>query len=107
MSLLLQFSLFYILAFILVVCGVFVYNLKPPTTRRSTSAESQDKGLSHNRKADGMPVRQGGGLLETQTIDMSSNIRTRSSSVGGLYGSIEREPSKPSNSANSEHAVKP
>ena len=103
----LQFSLFYILAFILVICGVFIYNLKPPTTRQSPSAESQDKDLSQNRKGDGTAVRQGGGLLETQTIDMSSNVRTRSSSVGGLYGSIEREPSKPSNSAHSEHAVKP
>ena len=103
---LLQFSLFYILAFFLVICGVFIYNLKPPT-RRSTNTESQDKDKSHNRKSDGTASRGGGGLLETQTIDMSTHSRTRSSSVGGLYGSIENEPSKPSNSAISEHAVKP
>lgn len=103
-----QFSLFYILAFILVICGVFIYNLKPPTKAfQSTNAESQDKDKSHNRKGDGTASRGGGGLLETQTIDMSTHSRTRSSSVGGLYGSIEGEPSKPSNSAISEHAVKP
>ena len=50
------------------ICGVFIYNLKPPTkARRSTNTESQDKDKSHNRKGDGTASRGGGGLLETQT----------------------------------------
>ena len=36
-----------------------------------------------------MSSREGDGLLETKSIEMSSDRRTRSVSVGGLYGSVE------------------
>ena len=93
-----QFSLFYLLAFALVVCGVFIYNLRPPSTapKQKKSAELQDE--SH-RKKDDLSSIEGEGLLETKSIEMSSDRRTHSASVGGLYGSIEEQPSNPPKSS--------
>jgi len=68
-----------------------VYNLRPPSRappQQKKSAELQDE--SHRRK-EGEE-----GLLETKGIEMSSNRRTHSASVGRLhYGSIEEQPSTP------------
>jgi len=78
---------------------VFIYNLRPPSTappKQKKSAELQDK--SH-RKKDDLSSIEGEGLLETKSIEMSSDRRTHSASVGGLYGSIEEQPSNPPKSS--------
>jgi hypothetical protein len=70
---LLQFSFFYVLSFILIIIGVFIYNLRQPSTAKPKKSKNNDE----NREGEGgrgTKVLSGlrRALFESQTYEMSA-----------------------------------
>lgn len=86
----LQFSFFYVLAFVLIVLGVFIYNLRLPKRAIKEAKEDKKESNEHSgregmreRSAEGETIRRKRtegflisglrGLLESQTYEMSGS----------------------------------
>ncbi len=97
---LLQFSLFYILALILVILAVLIYNLKPPGVAKTTTGSQgsqtrQVTGGANKKEADGL---ERGGVLEKSAEASQYHSSTESKSVlqnmAGLGAGRERKLSR-------------
>lgn len=101
----LQFSFFYILAFILVILGVFIYNLRQPSTAKKREDSEREERQSSSRS---LGSRLRGFILESKTFELSGSRRnwftksTRTSSAGNAYGTIANVNKRGSNCTGSE-----
>ena len=73
-----QFSFFYVLAFLLIVIGVFIYNLRQPSTAPKKKKKEKEKEKREREKEEqgrGSQVLTGlrRALFESQTYEMSEN----------------------------------
>lgn len=79
-----KFSFFYVLSFILIILGVFIYNLRQPTTAKKKTKEEKEKEEQQKRQRQATGAATGAetpkmisglrkALFESQTYEMSES----------------------------------
>ena len=87
-----QFSFFYILSFILILTGVFIYNLRQPSTakKKEKKEETRDGGSESQGKEEVSGLRQA--LFESQTYELSESKSKSHRSTSPNHSTTSRKP---------------